>query len=160
MWPFIILVGLFILDTILVIAHFRYTHQINSISVWIDEKQADLLDIKEAVKLSNNIDDHILRFESWIEETRQIIIPGILFSQLATAYVISSILDNVAPSVVIVNFVACLQAGVIVTIAIMAQRMLEAVRVTRIVNEEHIKWTVMKKADEIEAQGDNLNGEE
>lgn len=155
-----ILGGLFIFDSLVVFMYVRFTKTMLESYRWINEKQLELLsDEEEANSLIHDIEENLQLFGSWVTQTKNIIIPGILVVQLISANVIGGLMDQVLPSQFMVNLVAWGQAGVVVAFVMMVQRTRDCMSILTKVNEEYIKLTVLKKADEIEAQGDHLNGE-
>lgn len=159
MWQLGVLGGLFIFDSMLVFMYVKFTKTMIESYRWVNDKQLELLNIDEASGFVNDIEEKLQLFASWMTQTKNIIIPGILVVQLISAHVIGGLMDQVSPSQTMVNLVAWGQAGVIVSLVIMLQRTRESFEILTKVNEEYIKLTVLKEADEIEHRENHLDGE-
>ena len=159
MWQLGVLGGLFIFDTLLVFMYVKFIKTIVESYRWVNEKQLELLALEEANSFVNDIEEKLQLFASWMTQTKNIIIPGILGVQLISAHIIGGLMDQVHPTQLMVNLVAWGQAGVIVSLVIMVQRSNESFKILTKVNEEYIKLTVLKEADEIEHRENHLDGE-
>ena len=149
------MVFLFCVDLAVIWMYVTFSKHLNVVSGWIDEKRVELLNVDDSKYLINTIKNKSQLFNSWLLQIQKIILPGILITQFITAHTLNLIINEMIPSGILINFVAFAQAGIIISLIMVIQRMRESIKITQEVNAEVIQLTVIKDIDKIEAKGDN-----